>query len=181
MNAQDLEKEILRIAKDGKTEVVDLPEYWAYDDQGFDVRLDLEDAIKRFKKENPDAQIHNEFELGEVFATRPISPHPSWATLYIAVDHVGQRYGGPEEGGWWYDVGYVEEFEPIRVHFKEDRTPYLKDGEREFLGKLAEKWAQDYEFGTHHRSSSRPRGNDYDWRVTWDVPKDWPERRPYYE
>ena len=27
-------------------------------------------------------------------------------TLYwVAVYHVGLRYGGPEEGGWWYDAG----------------------------------------------------------------------------
>ena len=28
--------------------------------------------------------------------------------LYIAAYHVTRNYGGPEEGGWWYDAGELK-------------------------------------------------------------------------
>jgi len=31
--------------------------------------------------------------------------------LYVNAYRVSRAYGGPEEGGWWYDVG-----EPHRLH-----------------------------------------------------------------
>lgn len=184
MNAQDLEKAILREAEGGPTEVVEIPYYEVPDDEnGHGYRaLNEEESLERFQKENPNADVHDEFDDGsDPYAVVPIDPCPGWATMYLCVDELRQNYGGPEEGGWWYDSGAVLEIETVRVSFREDRSPYLEDGERAFLGKLAEKWAKDYAFGTHYRSSTRPRGQDYSWRVEWELPKDWPTNRPYYE
>jgi hypothetical protein len=181
MNAEQFEKAILREAEGGPTKVVDLPDYDAEDDRADTDLLSTEETIERFKKENPEAIVYDDFEDGsEVCARVPIEPCPAWSTLYLAVYELDQNYGGPEEGGWWYDSGEVVDTETVRVCFKEDRTPYLEEGERAFLCKLAEKWAIDYEFGTTHRTSTRPRGRDLQWHVEWGKPEDFPKHRPCY-
>ena len=176
MNAQKLEEAILREVQGGPTELIDIPHLSM-------VAITAEEAVERFRKENPDAIVYDDFEHGEDGCARvPIKPCPPWASLYLAVYELQQNYGGGEEGGWWYDSGEVVETQTVRVSFREDRTPYLEEGERAFLGKLAEKWATDYDgFGTTHRTSTRPRGRDFSWQVEWDTPEDFPKRRPHYE
>ena len=184
MNAINLEQAILREAQGGPTKLIDIPTYEVPDDKngrGYH-NLDEEESIERFKKENPDAIVYDEEDDSDMCARVPIEPCPGWATLYLAVFELQQNYGGAEEGGWWYDSGEVVETQTVRVSFKEDRTPYLEEGERAFLGKLAEKWATDYEgFGTTHRTSTRPRGRDFSWQVEWGQPEDFPKHRPRYE
>ena len=186
MNAEKLEQAILREAQGGPTKLIDIPTYEVHDVENghFGYRmLNEEESIERFRKENPDSIVHDDFEDGsEPCARVPIKPCPGWATLHLGVFELQQNYGGAEEGGWWYDSGEVVQTETVRVSFKEDRTPYLEEGERAFLGKLAEKWATDYEgFGTTHRTSTRPRGRDFSWQVEWDTPEDFPKHRPRYE
>lgn len=177
--ANRLERAILREAEGGPVKNVDLPTYTEEDISGVCRELDFDETIARFMKENPNAYIHE--GPGELYATIPVKPCPPWWTLYISVDRVRQCYGGPEEGGWWYDAGEVLEIEPVRVFFTEDGTPYMGEGEKAFLLKLAQKWSSEYEFDTYHRTSTRQRGDDFSWRVCWEAPKDWPSYRPYYE
>jgi hypothetical protein len=180
MNAQMLEKAILNEAKDGPYKIVDLPTYGFEDPvTGVYRELDYDESVEKFQSDNPGAIIHDGY--GEGFASVPILPRPQWVTLYLAVDEISRHYGGPEEGGWWYDCGEPVEIEPIRVWYNEQGEAYLKESDREFLGKLAEKWAKDYDFESSHRSSMAPRADDYNWRVEWQMPKHWPSRRPYYE
>ena len=185
MNAEQLEKAILEEAKGGPTTLIEIPHYdeVVLDDVGYaEVQcLNDEECTERFKKENPEAIVYDDFEDGsEACARVPIEPCPAWATLHLGVFELDQNYGGPQEGGWWYDSGEVVEKETVRVSFKGDRTPYLEEGERAFLGKLAEKWATDYEFESTHRTSTRPRGRDFSWDVSWDVPEDFPKHQPHY-
>lgn len=76
----------------------------------------------------------------------------------VQMYEVGQAYGGPEEGGWWYSVG-----EP-RDHW--------------FRTTLAEAITLKQEltevFGD-------PRAEDYHLAIRFDQDlKGWPESRPYY-
>ena len=174
LTAQQLEEAILEEAKGGPTERVDLHvEY-------FDDSDDVHTFMDRYRKQNPGAMV--DYDDHGVYAIVPVEPCPKWVTIYLAVDQLSRSYGGPEEGGWWYDSGDVQERERIRVWLDEkSRAPHVTDGERQVIGQIAERWSQDYEFGTSHRSSMRPRGSDYSWRVTEDVPQDWPRRQPHYE
>jgi hypothetical protein len=40
---------------------------------------------------------------------------------YVNVYAVQRSYGGPEEGGWWYDVGTVEQSVPAATDADVDR------------------------------------------------------------
>lgn len=42
------------------------------------------------------------------------------AMFVVAVYDCGQRYGGPEEGGWWYDAGSL--VRPVKLLRGEDRA-----------------------------------------------------------
>jgi len=39
---------------------------------------------------------------------------------YVNVYHVTRQYGGPEEGGWWYDHYECVEVVPVRAERAED-------------------------------------------------------------
>jgi len=42
--------------------------------------------------------------------------------LYINAYYVTRHYGGPEEGGWWYDAGRMAAQIPIEVDFKDQSS-----------------------------------------------------------
>lgn len=85
--------------------------------------------------------------------------------MYVNVYAVDRAYGGPEEGGWWYDVGEIlESYGPLHEH-----AAYV----------LAERLKQDY---PNTGASNNVLGGD-DYRV-WieDEPgADYPTYRPFYE
>lgn len=138
-----------------------------------------EEAEQKFMNANPNAVLLDLED--ELMALVPMVPCPVWSRVWVAVHELYRQYGGPEEGGWWYDAGEVVESEPIRVHFDKNRKPFLLPGEEDFLSDLAQKLGADYEFETSYRSSMRPRGRDFQWSISWDPPKNFPNRQPYYE
>ena len=76
----------------------------------------------------------------------------------VQMYEVGQAYGGPEEGGWWYDFG-----EP-RDHW--------------FRSTLAEAITLKQELAEVYGD---PRAEDYHLAIRFDQDlKGWPERRPTY-
>jgi len=89
-----------------------------------------------------------------------------------------RQYGGPEEGGWWYDAGDVLESWPIRVITRDGESD-ITEGEKDILLEIQEEM-QEYTFGTCYRTSMRPRDDDYTFRFTWGEPRPFPERRPQY-
>ena len=162
---------ILRAAKDGPHKTVDLKDM---------SRGELED----FKATHPDAEYETtEWDDDPVSARYPVREAgkvPLRFTFYLAVDEIGQGYGGPEEGGWWYDHGTVVTHEAVRINWDPVRGgPWLKEGEKDFLHELATEWLRDYDFDTNYRTSMAPRGADYRWRVAEAVPEDWNNYAPY--
>jgi len=78
----------------------------------------------------------------------------------VQMYEVGQAYGGPEEGGWWYSVG-----EP-RDHW--------------FRTTLAEASALKQELEEVY-NEDRTTETDFHLAIRFDQDlKGWPERRPYY-
>jgi hypothetical protein len=90
-------------------------------------------------------------------------PQKTWAVVY----EVGRNYGGPEEGGWWYDTGKL-----IQVVICQD------EAEAEFQCALWRKAGYSY---TGKRSSVLG-GEDYDCYYTTEEPEPFfPTERPHYE
>ena len=110
----------------------------------------------------------------------PIKRTKPRQTVHVVVDCIEKGYGGPQEGGWWYDSGTVRESEAIRVCYDGSGEPYLEPGELSFLRGVAKEWIDEFEsFDTNYRSSMRPKGDDFRLRVTFEPPEDWSGYQPY--
>lgn len=100
-------------------------------------------------------------------------------TVYVAVDELSRHYGGPEEGGWWYDTGEIVDYAPVLVLYHKGE-PYITSEELKFVQSLAYKWFhEEGAFGESNRNSMAPRGRDLCIRATYEVPKDWSDYAPY--
>ena len=88
-----------------------------------------------------------------------------WEQYYVNVYDVTRAYGGPEEGGWWYDTG-----EPIAS------WPYKSYEEAKTFANAAR---MDYPY-TKARYSMLDRENDYDVRVESHYGQPFPEETPRY-
>lgn len=86
-------------------------------------------------------------------------------TLYVNVYDVIRNYGGPEEGGWWYDSG-----EPIESH------PVTSMEEAEALRAELEN-----DFPRTGKRYSVLGGFDYDIFIEDHPAEEWPAYRPHYE
>lgn len=141
--------------------------------------LHLFDQISRFIEEGP-FEPDGEDEDGYP-CEKEVDPKPQWAVVYICVDELYRRYGGPEEGGWWYDEGYPIRSWPVKVRLIQSGRRYeIPDHERAFIDDAEAEILAKYDFTTGHRYSMRPRGDDYSWRLTWDTPTPFPSTRPRY-
>jgi hypothetical protein len=89
------------------------------------------------------------------------SPEVSYVNVYA----VGRIYGGPEEGGWWYDTGTV--LKSVRC---------LTRGEAD---RVADVLRADYP--DTGRSSSVLGGDDYRVWVEDNPGANYPTERPRYE
>lgn len=81
----------------------------------------------------------------------------------VAVYQRGREYGGPEEGGWWYDTGSLTEHRKIRVY--EDFAEAEARVRELCAWILAEGWSK--ELGVVSFTEKLP-------------VKSYPERRPRY-
>lgn len=88
---------------------------------------------------------------------------------YINVYIVERIYGGPEEGGWWYDVGTPEGISVKCIN--------SLDREIEAIHKAL----QEMYPNSGHRYSMNPPGDDYIVRREKHEAKEWPETTPHYE
>jgi hypothetical protein len=93
-----------------------------------------------------------------------------------------KEYGGPEEGGWWYNAGY-----PLPKGTGE-QSCQLDDHARFFMEhREAVAWAQRLEEQFKDINNSRPSissmrsSGRYTVKVTLGLPKAYPEERPHYE
>ena len=89
--------------------------------------------------------------------------------LYVAVTHVTRHFGGPEEGGWWYDHTSIEDV----------RRVFGSEGVIAALEKLD----REYPEPRYNRHSVLGAAGDYEFTVCADQ-DDFPEEtteRPRYE
>lgn len=93
-------------------------------------------------------------------------PETATATLYVNVYEVDRHYGGPEEGGWYYDAGDPVESHPVDTEGAADR--------------LVEHLEQEYP-RTDSSSSVIYRGGDYRVWIEDHPAKAYPEVVPHYE
>ena len=93
---------------------------------------------------------------------------------YINVYRLEDRYGGPEEGDWWYDVGYP--FLSLKVE-EHDRAVDIQDT----VWALRQQWQDNgnRRSSLYERSESKP--TDYRVLIEDHPAREWPEERPRYE
>jgi plasmid replication initiation protein len=90
----------------------------------------------------------------------------------LAFYELDRCYGGPEEGGWWYDVGqYVR---PLAIVANEEQAYKLANRANDLLDFLQRKKRG---IGSMAYSGGRHRVEVY----LNEAPKYWPEVRPHYE
>ena len=100
-------------------------------------------------------------------------------TYFIHKHNVAQAYGGPEEGGWWYDTGVPDEdWNVLRCAFDNEDMAYavcraLNEYERERAKK-----EEQYEY-----TSMLSRHSDHYAYSVEDNPfmEPYPKVRPHYE
>lgn len=100
-----------------------------------------------------------------------IITHGTVHIAYVNVYAVGRQYGGPEEGGWWYDTG-----EPVECHRIAAAT---EEGLRSLCDEVATRLEADYP--RTGRRSSVLGGEDYGVYVEAHEARAFPDERPYYE
>lgn len=87
--------------------------------------------------------------------------------IFVNVYEVSRHYGGPEEGGWWYDAGHVvHSFQLTSYNQAQALAELLRQGQFTDGG---------------HRHSMAQREDDYSVRVEGTSGADFPEERPHYE
>lgn len=89
--------------------------------------------------------------------------------FFVVVSHITRHYGGPEEGGWWYDWRSIED---VRKVF----------GCEGVIGAL-EKLGEEYPRSRYGRGSVLGNAGDYEFAICTDQ-EEFPEetkRRPTYE
>lgn len=84
---------------------------------------------------------------------------------FVNVYRVGQGYGGPEEGGWWFTCGEPEASVPC----------YSREQAEEVREQLRE------QFPDTHKRYSVLGGDDYEVSIEDHPAKAFPEEMPYYE
>lgn len=97
------------------------------------------------------------------------------STFVVAVYDVGMRWGGPEEGGWWYDAGSL--VRTLRTFRNEERAYAFC---RRLNGKLASR-AYGPNQGKREYSSVLSDGEIQACVYQNAAPMGFPERRPHYE
>lgn len=100
-------------------------------------------------------------------------PHTQTATkFYIHKSEVALNYGGPEEGGWWFDAGTPSEDWKV-LEFDTEEQAYEKCRQLNDLEHQRRDANEDYDYTSvlAHRSTH------YSYSVE-DYPD--PEQRPYY-
>jgi hypothetical protein len=124
----------------------------------------------------PDGLVNNLVALSVIQAAFPIigkaGYHVDYSEgktdtepCYVNVYSMTREYGGPEEGGWWYDAGsWIKTISAANVtHAEAIKDQLSKDYPR-----------------TGKRNSVL-RGEDYDIRIEDHPGRDFPAERPFYQ
>lgn len=109
----------------------------------------------------------------------PCRYHDTRPQFFSAAIYTEDRYyGGPEEGGWWYNAG----------------EPVLRDAELAILARFFNTQEEAYAYGQkvltpvcekrnegRRPISSMASNGQYTWHVLRGLPAEYPEERPHYE
>jgi hypothetical protein len=90
---------------------------------------------------------------------------------FVNAHAVDRNYGGPEEGGWWYDSGEPLASVPVTT---EDEAATVEDRLRAILG-------PEFEQPHGRNRFSVIGGADLQVTVSLEMARAWPDRRPHYE
>lgn len=98
---------------------------------------------------------------------------------FIHMHQVAMQYGGPEEGGWWYDSGIpVDGWIPALHYFDNEEEAYAACRHLNLQEYNRQKSEEDYDYtsvlaylSTHYAFTVEEH----------PVPYAYPERRPHYE
>jgi hypothetical protein len=95
---------------------------------------------------------------------------PSQAPTYVNVYVLERPYGGPEEGGWYYEAGFP--------YLSVDVTSMSEDDRRELVEALTRAYPDE-----RKRSSVLYGRDGYDYQVVVEEheARQWPEEAPRYE
>jgi len=90
----------------------------------------------------------------------------------LAAYTIDRAYGGPEEGGWWYDIGAKAK---DIAYFTDEEAAFQACRRRNHLIQLLQKEKRDIGSVLYH-------GDRYQYEI-WDMyaPKFYPATRPHYE
>lgn len=91
---------------------------------------------------------------------------------YVNAYSVSRHWGGPEEGGWWYDAGVPLASVPLKA----DATQLEIDAEKARLTALIG-WDKTPSQGRYSVIGE----DDFEVYVEEEPAKPFPERRPHYE
>lgn len=97
--------------------------------------------------------------------------------FYIHKHEITLNYGGPEEGGWWYESGVpVEDWKPIA--FVDEEAAYEQCRQLNTAEKVRQEEEEEYDF----TSVLSYRSHHYAYMVdeTSEM-RAYPEQRPHYE
>lgn len=112
-------------------------------------------------------------------APQPEAPFSFWTVAIYLVD---RSYGGPEEGGWWYDAGERQDYEidsinptfMLSVFYAEQRAYNFADALQSLLNEGPNK-------GRRPISSMASTGRYQALVYNGHPPKHFPEVAPHYE
>lgn len=113
-----------------------------------------------------DSRLESTLEFSKIAVdTFKIYP-PNW---YVTVYEIDRCYGGPEEGGWWYDSGRV-------VH----ETFCGSDDQGFWTANIvAENLRKEFPFNNSYTSCAYS-GGDYTIRIRNTPGENFPKETPYY-
>ena len=94
---------------------------------------------------------------------------------YVAVYEIGCAYGGPEEGGWWYDTGELSERVRVRGYRTRDQASAVCRRINGWLDRMRADWVRSPRSVVYA-------GGHFEARVYKGLPpKFFPQSRPFYE
>ena len=155
---QDQQGTVVEVSE-GRPDNIVAELHTAYFDNTEDIKINLH----RYETVIPTDGV---FDEGTSFS-RAV-PHFWYVNLYS----VGRNFGGPEEGGWWYDEG--EPIASIPVHSEEDRKRVCNELHTAYV-------LPELEGKRHDRYSWHLGGEDLVLCVEDHFAAHYPTERPHYE
>ena len=118
------------------------------------------------------------FQFGRGQMVQVDEGHP--CTMYLNLYGITDAYGGPEEGGWWYEQGVALGSIPLPATWEWTKTGWDDEGDvyglRPQIKPVHREWAEQC-FKLTHMNDTRH------YRVVTEssMASDYPRNRPHYE